>query len=276
MNTRRFRFALRRASAGLRSLPDFLIIGAQKCGTTSLYSHLCEHPSVGAAFEKEVRYFNNHYEMGVNWYRAHFPLKMTKKLSRLRDGFNLISGEGEPSYLPNPVAPQRVFDLVPEVKLIVMLRNPVDRAYSHYQHRFRRGREHLSFKEVIEDDKKRLKDGWDNIPMGDKKRLGNLHYSYLPRGLYVDQLRTWMAVFPKGQFLIIRAEDFFSDSQMVFNDVLSFLELPDHRLEQKKKHNVGVYSERLPDDLRKDLTDYFRPHNARLYEYLARDFSWDD
>ena len=259
----------------MRSLPEFLIIGAQKCGTTSLYSNLCEHPKIGPAFEKEVRYFNNHYEKGLNWYKAHFPLVVTKKMVGWKDGIDLVSGEGEPSYLPNPVVPQRVFDLIPNVKLIVMLRNPVDRAYSHFQHRSRRGREHNSFEQVVAADKEQLRSGWNNLPTADNKRLGNLHYSYLPRGIYVDQIRSWMKIFPKNQFLIIRAEDFFSNSQVIYDEVLDFLGLPGYRLGQSERQNVGTYTDRMSDELRQDLANYFQPHNTRLYDYLARDFFWD-
>lgn len=275
MNTKRYRFGLRRFSAGMRSLPDFLIIGAQKCGTTSLYAQLCEHPKIGSAFEKEVRYFNNHYEKGLNWYKAHFPLRVTKRLVGWKDGIGLKSGEGEPSYLPNPVVPQRVFDLIPNVRLIVMLRNPVDRAYSHFQHRSRRGREPLSFEQVVAADKERLRNGWSNLPTADNKRLGNLHYSYLPRGIYVDQIRSWMSIFPREQFLIIRAEDFFSDAQTIYDDVLDFLRLPGHRLRQTRRRNVGSYTDKMSDEVRMELVNYFRPHNSRLYEYLDRDFLWD-
>jgi len=269
------RFGTRRLTAPMRSLPDFLIIGAQKCGTTSLYAHLMQHANVSRAFEKEVRYFNDHYEDGVNWYKAHFPTNYYKQLMTRRSGSPMITGEGEPSYLPNPVVPQRVLDLTPGVKLIVMLRNPVSRAYSHYQHRFTRGRETRTFEEVVIADKETLQDGWDNMPTGDYKSLGHLHYSYLPRGIYINQVRNWMSVFPKEQFLIIRAEDFFSDTQRIFDEVLAFLGLSGHRLEKKSRHNVGKYTDPMSAATKQDLADYFCLHNKRLNEYLGRDFAWD-
>lgn len=259
----------------MRILPDFLIIGAQKCGTTSLYTYLVQHQNISPAFEKEVRYFNDHYENGVNWYKAHFPTKLHKYLMTQRNGTSLITGEGEPSYLPNPIVPQRVFELTPSVKLIVMLRNPVDRAYSHYQHRFSRGREARTFEEVVKTDKEKLKNGWEKLATGDYKSLGHLHYSYLPRGIYVDQIKSWMTVFPKEQFLFIRAEDFFSDSQKHFNEVLAFFDLPEHRLEKSERHNAGKYVQQMSVEIREDLVDYFRPHNQRLREYLDQDFAWD-
>ena len=272
---RRLDFRVRRLTASLRMLPDFLIIGAQKSGTTSLYNHLIQHPGVGTAFEKEVRYFNDHYEEGVNWYRAHFPLQMHANRMTRRHGSRYLTGEGEPSYLPNPKAPERVLDLVPDVKLIVMLRNPVDRAFSHYHHRFVRDREARSFEEVCNTDKETLKDGWDKMPTGDYIRLGHAHYSYLPRGFYYEQLKTWFGVFPREQFLLIRAEDFFAETQAIFDEVLDFLALPPHALEQRKKHNVGKYSATLSDAMRQDLSNYFRPHNQQLYDFIGRDLSWD-
>jgi len=256
-------------------LPDFLIIGAQKCGTTSLYNYLLQHAHVGPAFEKEVRYFNNHYENGVNWYKAHFPLRASG-FSTERNGTKLITGEGEPSYLPNPIVPQRAFELIPKAKFIVMLRNPVDRAYSHYQHRFNQSREMRTFEDIVKADKEVLKNGWHNLPTEDYKRLGNLHYSYLPRGIYVDQIESWMLVFPKEQFLIIRAEDFFSDTQVIYDRVLTFLGLPEHCLKKSNRHNVGKYAQKMSADVRQDLTQFFRPHNQRLSEFLNRDFAWDD
>lgn len=275
MNRRKYEFRLRKLTASLRMLPDFLIIGAQKAGTTSLYSHLSKHRCVGAAFEKEVRYFNDHYAKGVDWYKAHFPTTYARDRTLRREATRLITGEGEPSYLPHPLAAQRVMDLIPEVRLIVMLRDPVKRAYSHYQHRFTRNRERRTFEEVCATDKATLKDGWDNLPTGDLIRLGHAHYSYLPRGFYYEQLKIWMSVFPKKNFLIIKAEDFFADTQSIYDDVLAFLDLPGHRLKERKSHNVGKYTEPMADAMRQELVEYFRPHNEKLYEFLGRDFGWD-
>lgn len=267
-------FRLRRSSAKFRVLPDFLIIGAQKAGTTSLYRHLSEHPHVSPSFEKEVRYFNNHFDLGEAWYRAHFPTRLYQSLLALRRRGPVLTGEGEPSYLAHPLAPGRVMDLVPGVQLIVMLRNPVDRAYSHYQHRATRGRESRTFDEVIAADKEALKDGWDGLPLGDGKRLGHSHYSYLPRGLYHPQLKSWLAVFPLERFHIIRAEDMFADTQAVYDETCDFLELPRFRLQNRARHNAGTYNEPMPQSVRADLEDFFRPHNEKLESLLNRTFDW--
>ncbi len=275
MNKTELKFRLRKLTASMRMLPDFLIIGAQKAGTTSLYSHLAQHPCVGAALKKEVRYFNDHFNEGVNWYKAHFPTLRTRDRIAKQNGGRFITGEGEPSYLANPAVPQRVMDLVPDIRLIVMLRDPVKRAYSHYQHRFTRNREQRSFEEVCAADTETLKVGWQNLPQGDLIRLGHAHYSYLPRGLYYEQLKMWSRVFPMDRFHIISAEDFFTNTQAAYDDVLAFLDLPAHNLESRKRHNVGKYTKPMAEQTQCDLVEYFRPHNEKLYEFLGRDFGWD-
>ena len=277
INTRRrttFRF--QRFTAFMRVLPDFLIIGAQKCGTSSLYTHLGRHPNVCPAFVKEVRFFNNHFQKELGWYRAHFPSRLYKGIKKLWPGNGLITGEGEPSYLPNPIVPSRVFERVPSAKFIVMLRNPVDRAYSQYHHRVVRGHEDRSFEAAVAADKERLKNGWEGLDTGNFKSLGHAHYSYLPRGLYADQLKMWMDVFPKDQFLIICAEDFFADTQAIYNRVLRFLGLPDFNLKDYKKVNTGKYKKDMAPETRKDLAAYFLPHNQRLYADTGIDFHWDE
>jgi hypothetical protein len=136
-----------RLTARWRELPDFLVIGAQKAGTTALYAYLRWHPSIAGPFWKEVSFFDRHWARGEAWYRGQFPLRSSGK----------VVGEASPSYVFHPLAPKRVFSLVPEVKLIVLLREPGDRAYSQYQHAVALGRETLSFEDALaaEDDRVR-------------------------------------------------------------------------------------------------------------------------
>ena len=117
-----------------RCLPDYLLIGAQKCGTTSLYNYLVSHPEVRRCLRKEVGYFDQHFDRGLAWYLAHFPMKSFV-------GFQQVTGEATPDYYYSPQAPQRAHLVMPQAKLIILLRNPVDRAHSQYWHLFSRGRE---------------------------------------------------------------------------------------------------------------------------------------
>src|SRR5215216_7751234 len=139
-----------RATAKLRPLPDFLVLGAQKAGTTALYAYLRRHPQIAGPSWKEVSFFDRHYARGESWYRGNFPSRPATWLARRRAGAEPIVGEASPGYLFHPHAPQRVATLLPNVRLIALLRDPVDRALSHYHHELALGRESLSFEEAIE------------------------------------------------------------------------------------------------------------------------------
>jgi len=142
---------VRRISGLLRTLPDFLIIGAAKSGTTSLYGLITAHPDVLAARTKETHYFNFQHNvwMGMWWYRGHFPSILKKRYIAKRRGRRVLSGEASPSYLSSHTTPARIRAALPDARLIVILRNPVDRAYSRYNQNLRTQRESLAFEDAI-------------------------------------------------------------------------------------------------------------------------------
>jgi len=274
--------ALKKAWAGYarvtsrgRLLPDYLIIGTQRGGTTSLYKYLAEHPALGRALTKEIRFFDLNYEKGVAWYRSRFPSYRYKNLVKERDGLDLVVGEASPDYMFHPRVPERVARLIPSVRLIVLLRNPADRAYSHYWHQRKRGHEELSFEEAVESEPERLRGELEKMRASDSYySYERHHHSYLARGIYVDQLRAWMEVFPREQFLIERSEDFFTDPAAVFDRVLRFLGLPGRQLRRYEKFNAFT-SDAMAPSTRDRLVDYFHIHNQRLFELLGRDFGWN-
>ncbi|MET3698879.1 sulfotransferase domain-containing protein [Bacillus oleivorans] len=248
-------------------VPDFLIIGAQKCGTTSLYNYLIQHPQIIPAQTKEIHFFDIHFNKGWEWYCRQFPLALKPKE-------NGITGEASPYYIFHPHAPNRIFDLMPKVKLIILLRNPVDRAYSHYHLIGRMGKETLSFKAAIQKEESRLKPELKRMLENENYHSTTYqYYSYLARGRYVEQLKTWMNLFPKEQFLIIQSEEFYCNPANTFQRVLEFLGLPRYDLTYYKKDNNGDYPE-LDLQLRNELAEYFKPFNLELYKYLGADFGW--
>jgi hypothetical protein len=261
----------RLATAPVRTLPDFAIIGAQKCGTTFLYQLLVQHPHIKPAFAKEVHFFDLNFRKGGNWYRSHFPLQM-------RSSRKYITGESSPYYLFHPHAPRRASAVVPHAKLIVLLRNPVDRAYSHYQHQVKRvkgeRRETLTFEEAIEAEERIL-------PGEVSKMLQNEHYeslshrtrSYLRRGIYIDQLLVWSSYFQREQMLILKSEDLFNDTTNILERTLDFLEISHWAPETYSIPNKREYTGMSPH-IRQRLYEYYKPHNQRLYEYLAVDLGW--
>ncbi len=262
------------ASAPLRVLPDFLIIGAQRCGTTSLYRYLTQHPGVASVtWGKGAHFFDTSYANGVTWYRSHFPTRAYVRLLARR-GTPAAVGEASPYYLFHPLVPTRAAELLPDVRAIVLLRDPVARAYSHHSHEVARGFERLSFEEAIEREPERL--------AGEVERMradaaytsfAHQHHSYLSRGRYAEQLERWYAVVPRERVLVLESERFFADPDVGYRAVLEFLGLTPHSLREYETFNPRRYEPLRPETERR-LREYFAAPNARLYELLGVDFGW--
>ncbi len=258
----------------MRLLPGFIIIGAQRCGTTSLFNYLTQHPDVYPSCPKEVQYFSNYYGKGMSWYRSHFPLAWHKRYIERNGSQGFITGEATPYYLAHPYAPRRAAEAVPQSKLIVLLRNPVDRAYSHYHYEVKMGAETLSFEDAIDTEEERLSAEVDKMFEDDSYRSFNFqHFTYLSRGIYVDQLERWTEFFNREQILVLGSETFYEDPPTTLKQVLEFLNLADWRFRDYKKFNIGHYSE-MDTRVKERLEAYFEPHNQRLYEFLDMDFDW--
>jgi Sulfotransferase domain len=240
------------------ALPDFVIIGGKKCGTTFLYHLVAQHPLVEPAASKELHFFDALFEEGVEWYRQFFPAP------RWEDGRRTITGEASP-YMAHRLVPMRMAEVVPEARLIALLRNPVERAYSDYQMVARKEREHKTFEEAIG-----LEEGGDRAGLDDDSE-------YLTRGVYIDQLLRWTEFFDKEQLLVLKSEDFFENPQDNLQPVLEFLGLPEWDLKAwtlRYRRNKGTYEEGMNPATRRRLEEYFEPHNKRLYDFLGVDLGW--
>src|SRR6185437_11031226 len=171
--------AVGRATAPLRMLPGFLIVGAQRCGTTSMYRALADHPAVRkAVLHKGVHYFDMNYYRGINWYRAHFPLAATGR----------VTFESSPYYMFHPLAAERIAADLPGVRLIVLVRDPVERAYSAHTHERARGFETEPFERAIGLEPDRLEGEAERIAALGRLSHSDQHHAYLARGRYVEQL----------------------------------------------------------------------------------------
>lgn len=229
--------------------PDFFIIGAQRCGTTSLRIYLSLHPDVYMP-PGETGFFSYQYSKGLGWYLSLFHDK-------------LAIGEKSADYLSSPHAPGRISKHVPDARFIVLLRNPVDRAWSHYQWAVGMGKEQKHFMHALQS-QVAAKDGQ--------------HSGYLQRGHYASQLKRWFTFFPRDRFLIIESETLFSDSDNTCDQALKFLQLRGccaMRLKKLGKHGAAKKTSRQMSPVaRRWLQDYYRPHNTQLEALLGRQFSW--
>jgi hypothetical protein len=272
----RLRARYREASAGARTLPDFLILGAQKAGTTSLHRYLEQHPAVVPSLLKEVHYFDLQWWRGERWYRSHFPTTLRRRVGRLLHGRPVLSGEASPYYLPHPLAPQRVRATVPDARLVVLLRDPVARAHSHFHHNRRFGVEDLpTLAEAVEREPQRLAGELERILADERyESFAHRNHSYLLRGVYVEQLRAWLELFPREQLLVLETGELDRDTSGAYGRVLDFLGLPPWQPPAFGRHNPSG-SPPLDPALRARLAAWFEPHNRALYQLLGRDLGWE-
>jgi Sulfotransferase domain len=263
-----------------RQLPDFLIIGTKRGGTTSLFKYLIQHPEVAPIFPsvqgiKDVRFFDSNFGKGAVWYRSHFPLRLHRLYAERVRKRRLVAGESTPYYLFHPHAAGRAHQVVPHARIIVLLRNPVDRAYSHYKDEVKTGRETLTFEEATQREPVRLRSEWERILEDPSYYSFELeHHSYLAHGIYEDQLKRWLSAFSPDQVAIFRSEDFYADPANVYRQVLTFLGLAPWELPAYERHNF-LPSADMNARTREELTRYFAAPNRRLHELLGFDLGWD-
>jgi hypothetical protein len=268
------RWSFRRATSNWRMTPSFLIIGAQKAGTSSLHAQLVRHPQIFPSRIKEVHYFDLNYARGLDWYRAFFPIRLRALGAGVRAGHRAITGESSPYYLFHPHAARRVNRDLPGIPLIVLLRDPVERAYSHYQHSYRHGLETLSFAEALEREPERTRPDLEKLTADETWPAEQLrNFSYRSRGVYVDQLMRWMPVYDARRLLVLRSEDYFADPGATLARVLDFLRVKPWQPGRFAVRNRGGYA-RQATPQHAELRAYFEPHNRRLAEWLGFDPGW--
>ncbi len=243
----------RRVTSPWRRMPDFIIIGAQKAGTSSLYFYLSQHPNIRVSATKEIHYYNYHVLRGkrLGWYRSFFPLKFT--------GRHQITGEASPYYLFDHAVPQRIKKDLPDVKLIALLRDPIDRAHSAYN---------MNKRQQQEDDFPTFEQAIANQDMSCEQSV-----LYLFRGRYADHLKHWLQYFSRDQFLFIKSEDFFRDPNASLDEVYGFLGVPKIYPQSIRPQEVGAYSD-LPAATRQTIEAYFKQANEDLAALLGDHYRW--
>lgn len=263
-----------RLTAGSRMLPAFLMVGTQRGGTTSLFRALAAHPATCPPnLHKGVHYFDVEYHRGLDWYRGHFP---TRSSARRRSGdAPPLAFESAGYYMHHPLAPGRIAADLPDVKLIVLLRDPVERAYSAHKHELARGFEtEPSFERALDLEPERLAGEVERI-MADPRYLSHSHrhHSYLDRGQYVEQIQVLFDLFGSERVLVLFAEDFFGEPEPAYDRVIDFLGLPRWRPESFERHNARPGSPLSPA-LQKRLLDHFEPYDQKLAALLGEVPAW--
>ena len=264
------------ATGFLHVKPDFYIIGFAKCGTTSLFEYLISHPNIHPPKGKEIDFFDRLYSRGINWYKVGFPFTIQKFIEKVFFRKKFLTGEATPRYIEHPHAINRIKQTTPNAKFIILLRNPIDRAFSQHNMNVKNDYEINNFNDALKEEPRRISNRIEKMTNDITYYSWNYDlYAYLEHGLYVDKIKRWMEVFPKEQFLIIQSEEFFKNPSKTYNDVLEFLGLPNWEPKEFVLYKKRPYKEKISSNLRNELVNYFKPHNQRLYDFLGKSFDWN-
>ena len=244
----------------------FLIIGAQKAGTSSFYKYLIQHPQVIGTEKKECHFFDDNYIKGIPFYKTFFPDIQN----------NIVIGEATPNYLFHPQVAKRIRNHFPSAKLIILLRNPIDRAISHYYHnRKYPAREPLSMSHAFKFERLRIKVDYQRMCMDESFNSQKVKYfSYLKRGEYYIQLKRYFDLFPYENIAIYQSEKFFDDPIKILQMAFQFLEIDTYVPKDLKPKNICRFKKEVPSDVFEMLKHYFKPYNEKLYNFLSNSYDW--
>ena len=267
-----------RLTAPARMLPSFLICGGQRCGTTSMYRALAQHPAVlKAVLHKGVHYFDVSYQRGMRWYQGHFPLRHTaERLSRRLNGVPVQTFESSPYYMYHPLAAARFAADLPWIRLLVLVRDPVERAYSQHAHEVARGFEpEVDFGRALELEPARLR-GQTDLLAADPTAysFSHQHHAYRARGEYIRYLERLSSVLDRDRIYVVESEDFFARPELVYDSVLDFLNLPHYGYPTFDRHNAQPREAPMDPVLRRTLATHYAPYDDRLGAWLGREPAW--
>lgn len=242
--------------------PDFIIAGASKSGTSSIHYYLSRHPQILLSHKKEIDFYRKNFQRGTEWYLAHFPT--------ITDRADFLTGEATPNYLRFPEVAQRIKATFPQVKIIILLRNPADRAISWHYHKLNSGLTNQDLATAIAEEIKRLA----SVSETEIINTGYYNPDNILSSLYIYKIKAWIELLGREQFLILKSEEFYSNPHQIMAKVFDFLGLPNCPLKQYPQVNAGSYNQ-VNSDLRETLVNYFAPYNQRLEEYLGIKFDWN-
>ena len=263
------------ATAPRRQLPSFILAGAQRAGTTSLFRGLVSHPLVfGANFHKGVNYFDVNYTRPFSWYQGHFPTEAALQRHARELHGEPVTFEASGYYMFHPCAAERIARHLPDVRILAMLRDPVERAYSAWKHEAARGYETEGFEAALELEDDRLAGEVHRI-QADPHYYSHAHrhHAYRRRGEYVVQLQRLLDFFPAEQIHVIDSETFFEQPEDTFAGVLDFLGLPRVLPDRFDRWN-GRPSSPMSEAVRADLRAHFSGPDQALAELLGRRLAW--
>ncbi|WP_162242880.1 sulfotransferase domain-containing protein [Leifsonia sp. Root112D2] len=272
-------------TASVRPLPDFLLIGTKRGGTTSLYYDILKLPNILTLFPsarhlpkanetKGIHYFDTNYWRGERWYRSHLPSKWARQRAEQAHGGRVVVGEASPYYLFHPLAAERAVRLVPDAKLILLLRDPVMRTYSHWKERRRNNAEPLEFRAAIEAEEARLAGEAAKLK-ADPTYYSYAHeqQSYVAQSRYIDALMPWVERFGLDKILVLASEEYYADPSSIAQQIATFVGI-DYVPVELGEHRNAAAGEALDGETQAYLQTLFAEDNARLEALIGRSLPW--
>ena len=247
--------------------PDFIILGTQKGGTTSLYNYLSNHSKICVGSRREIHFFDRNYEKGTYWYKNNFN----------NENKALLTFECSPDYIHHPFVAERIKLLSPKLKLIVLLRNPVERAISNYKHNIYLGkyRPNTTIEEVIESEMKFINHEKEKM-MKNKNYYSRKfkYFSILDRGIYHKQLKIYFDNFDKKQIHILFSEKLFLNTRKELNKLFKFLNLNPEKVPCSTIYNKSKIDMKIKEKTKETIENFFLEHNEKLYKMINTKFRW--
>jgi hypothetical protein len=261
-----------------RPAPDFLVIGSKRGGTTSLWAYLSEHPGVLPLFPRAEKikgtyFFDEQWGRGTDWYLSHFPTRARREKVAQELGYRPVSGEASPYYLFHPLAPERARQVAPDALVIAVLRDPVERAYSHWKER-RNHTEALPFEDALRAEAERTA-GEEQRILDDPTYISfpHRHQTYVAQSRYSPMLRRWFDVYGRDSVLVEAAETFYADPAAFLGRITDRLGLPTVTGIDLSPRNAEP-SAAMTDEARSFLEAELRPDIEETQRLLGRELPW--
>lgn len=258
----------------IRVLPDFLIIGAKRCGTTSLFYHLPEHPMISKSHHDNMGFFNDNFHLGVNWYKSFFPTIFVKNKFEKKFG-KFLSFDVTSKYMEDECTANNIKKTEPDMKIIVILRNPVDRAYSQFHVSVKEQTEQMNFEDAVSKEIEKLKIEFNEKSDEKLKKFPLENFHYIKKGLYAMQLKSWFRIFHRENILVLSTEEFEKNQDKIYKKIFNFLEIDDFKIKNQERMQKGHYPP-MNTNIRNVLLDFFKPHNDELFSLIGEKFDWDN
>ncbi len=260
---------------GKRIMPKLFLIGAQKSGTSSLYNALIQHRNIIPSKTKEMFYFGNdiNFAKGLNYYKAFFATSLFEKNYNRRNKVNAFCCDASTDSFENPFAPERIKKCVPDAKIILMLRNPVQRAFSHYKMSVKLGFEKADFSTALKFEQQRILNDVDLLTHGDHLLFKRL--AYCKRGEYYRYIEPWFLHFKRDHILVLKSEDYFLNPSDVFKNVEQFLKINNSKNINFKPVNVSTLDNKISKQDQDQLNNHYKEWNKKLFQFLNVNWSWE-